>query len=80
MRACYCVYLHVRVCVYMAAMYKAQGDTLLTRSQLRALSYEDLVEVMVDEMRMDADVARRKSDAEMLMHFHDCECVIFFIS
>ena len=61
----------------MAAMYKARGDTLLTRSQLRALSYEDLVEVMVDEMRMDADVARRKSDAEMLMHFHDCECLIF---
>ena len=62
-----------------AMMYKARGDTLLTRSQLRALSYEDLVEVMVDEMRMDADVARRKSDAEMLMHFHDCEYVIFFI-
>ena len=61
----------------MAAIYQALGDTLLTRSQLRALSYEDLVEVMVDEMRMDADVARRKSDAEMLMHFHDCEYVIF---
>ena len=59
--------MYVRVCVHM-----------LTRSQLRALSYEDLVEVMVDEMRMEADVARRKSDAEMLMHFHDCEYVIFF--
>ena len=67
------------MCVYMAAMDKTWGDTLLTRSQLRALSYEDLVEVMVDEMRMDADVARRKSDAEVLMHFHDCEYVIFFI-
>ena len=65
--------------VYMAAMYKAQGNTLLTRSQLRALSYEDLVEVMADEMRMEVDSARRKSDAEMLMHFHDCECVISFI-
>ena len=64
------------VCVYGCHV---QGNTLPIRSQLRALSYEDLVEVMVDEMRMDADVARRKSDAEMLMHFHDCEYVIFFI-
>ena len=63
----------------MVTMYKARGNTLPIRSQLRALSYEDLVEVMVDEMRMDADVARRKSDAEMLMHFHDCEYVISFI-
>ena len=67
-----CVCLCERVCIWLPF-------TRLTRSQLRALSYEDLVEVMVDEMRMDADVARRKSDAEMLMHFHDCEYVIFLI-
>ena len=57
----------------LAAIYQALKDTLLTKSQLRAMGYEELVEVMAEEMRMDLDDARKKSDAEMLMHLHDCE-------
>ena len=61
----------------LAAIYQAVDSTLLTKSQLRAMGYEELVEVMAEEMRMDMDDARKKSDAEMLMHFHDCEYPIY---
>ena len=57
----------------LAAIYQALDSTLLTKSQLRAMGYEELVEVMAEEMRMDLDDATKKSDAEMLMHLHDCE-------
>ena len=57
----------------LAAIYQALDSTLLTKSQLRAMGYEDLVEVMAEEMKMDMDDARKKSDAEMLMHLHDCK-------
>ena len=61
----------------LAAIYQAVDSTLLTKSQLRAMGYEELVEVMAEEMRMDMDDARKKSDAEMLMHFHDCEYPLY---
>ena len=61
----------------LAAIYQALDNTLLTKSQLRVMGYEELVEVMAEEMRMDMDDARKKSDAEMLMHFHDCEYPLY---
>ena len=60
----------------LAAIYQALDGTLLTKSQLRSMAYEELVEVMADEMLMELKEALKKSDAEMLMHFYDCK---FFV-
>ena len=57
----------------LAAIYQALDSTILTKSQLRSMSYEELVEVMADEMGIPINDARKKSDAEMLLHLHDCE-------
>ena len=57
----------------LAAIYQALDSTILTKSQLRSMSYEDLVEVMAVEMGIPINDAGKKSDAEMLMHLHDCE-------
>ena len=63
----------------LAAIYQALDSTILTKSQLRSMSYEELVEVMADEMGIPINDARKKSDAEMLMHLHDCEFFHFFV-
>ena len=63
----------------LAAIYQALDSTILTKSQLRSMSYEELVEVMADEMGIPINDARKKSDAEMLMHLHDCEFSHFFV-
>ena len=57
----------------LAAIYQALDSTILTKSQLRSMSYEELVEVMADEMGIPINDARKKSDAEMLLHLQDCE-------
>ena len=62
----------------LAAIYQALDSTILTKSQLRSMSYEELVEVMADEMGIPINDARKKSDAEMLLHLHDCEFCQFY--
>ena len=62
----------------LAAIYQALDSTLLTKSQLRSMAYEELVEVMADEMLMELKEAMKKSDAEMLMHFYDCKSFCLF--
>jgi hypothetical protein len=57
----------------LAAIYQALEGTVLTKSQLRTLGYEELVEVMAEEILMETKEALKKSDAEVLMHFYDCE-------
>ena len=62
----------------LAAIYQALDSTILTKSQLRSMSYEELVEVMADEMGIPINDAGKKSDAEMLLHLHDCEFFQFY--
>jgi hypothetical protein len=57
----------------LAAIYQALEGSVLTKSQLRTMAYIELVEVMAEEMLMDIKEAGKKSDAEVLMHYHDCE-------
>ena len=64
----------------LGAIYQALDGTLLTKSQLRSMAYEQLVEVMADEMLMELKEALKKSDAEMLMHFHDCKYFLLFFN
>jgi hypothetical protein len=57
----------------LAAIYQALEGTVLTKSQLRTLGYEELVGVMAEEILVETKDALKKSDAEILMHFYDCE-------
>ena len=63
----------------LAAIYQALDSTILTKSQLRSMSYEELVEVMADEMGIPLKDAQKKPDAELLMHLHDCESFFCFL-
>ena len=63
----------------LAAIYQALDSTILTKSQLRSMSYEELVEVMADEMGIPLKDAQKKPDAELLMHLHDCESFVLFL-
>ena len=65
----------------IAAIYQALASTVLTKSQLRVLGYEALIELMADEMIMtDQKKVQEMSDAEILMHFYDCKCFIFCLA
>ena len=57
----------------LAAIHQALEGTLLTKSQLRTLEYEQLVAVMVEEMAMSASALKDTPDEEVLMYFYDCE-------
>ena len=57
----------------LAAIHQALEGTLLTKSQLRTLEYEQLVAIMVEEMAMSASALKDTPDEEVLMYFYDCE-------
>ena len=57
----------------MAALYHAMDDTLMTKSQLRASSYDDMREAITKEMLLSNSATRSWSDADLLRHFYDCE-------
>ena len=57
----------------MAALYQAMDDTLMTKSQLRAASYDDMREAITKEMLMTNSATKTWSDADLLRHFYDCE-------
>ena len=57
----------------MAALYQAMDDTLMTKSQLRAASYDDMREAITKEMLMSNSATKTWSDADLLRHFYDCE-------
>ena len=57
----------------MAALYQAMDDTLMTKSQLRAASYDDMREAITREMLMTNSATKTWSDADLLRHFYDCE-------
>ena len=57
----------------LAAIYQALDGTLLTKSQLRTLEYQQMVAAMVEEMGMSGTALRDTADEEVLMYFYDCE-------
>ena len=59
----------------LAAIHQALEGTLLTKSQLRTLEYQQLVAVMVEEMGMSASALKDTPDEEVLMYFYDCEFI-----
>ena len=57
----------------MAALYQAMDDTLMTKSQLRASSYDDMREAITKEMLLTNSATKSWSDADLLRNFYDCE-------
>ena len=57
----------------MAALYQAMDDTLMTKSQLRASSYDDIREAITKEMLLTNSATKSWSDADLLRNFYDCE-------
>ena len=55
----------------LAALQHGLGQTIASRSQLRTLSYETMREKITEEMEIPS--SPRHSDADLLMHLHDCE-------
>ena len=55
----------------LAALQHALGHTITSRSQLRTLSYETMRERITQEMGIPS--SPRHSDADLLMHLHDCK-------
>ena len=55
----------------LAALQHGLGQTIMSRSQLRTLSYETMRQKITEEIGMPS--SSRHSDADLLMHFHDCE-------
>ena len=60
----------------MAALYQAMDDTLMTKSQLRASSYDDMREAITKEMLLTNSATKSWSDADLLRNFYDCEYLI----
>ena len=57
----------------LAALQHAVGSTIASASELRTMSYDTMRTLMTDEMFLSTKIARDLSDADLLMHFHDCE-------
>ena len=57
----------------LAALQHALGSSLATRSQLRKMSYDVIRLEMSTEMGMSSVKARALTDADLLLHFHDCK-------
>ena len=55
----------------LAALQQGLGQTIATRSQLRTLSYETMRERITREIGIPSNP--RLSDADLLMHLHDCK-------
>jgi hypothetical protein len=57
----------------LAALYQAMIDTVMTKSQLREAGYDDIREKITKEMLMSRSATKSWSDADLLMHYHDCK-------
>ena len=57
----------------LAALYQALGSTIASKSELKTLSYDTMRSLIVAEMSLSTKASRGMSDADLLMHFHDCE-------
>ena len=55
----------------LAALQHGLGHTIASRSQLRTLSYETMRLKITEEMGIPS--SPRHSDADLLMHLHDCK-------
>ena len=56
----------------LTALQHAMGSTIASPSELRTLSYDTMRTLMMDEMLLPTKIARDLTDADLLMHFHDC--------
>ena len=54
-------------------MYSALHSTVMTESELTEVTYEQMRARLVEEMGLQVDTTRRKSDQEILSMYHQCE-------
>ena len=57
----------------LAALYHALGSTIASKSELRTFSYDSMRSLIAEEMSLSTKASREMSDADLLMHLHDCE-------
>ena len=56
----------------MAAVYQALHNTILTKSEIKELSYDDGRFKIAEEMKEDPKAAKKLTDVEVLTAFHGC--------
>ena len=59
----------------IAAIYQALASTVLTKSQLRTLGYQDMLAEVAAEMTVTTKSLGALSDAEILLFFYDCKYI-----
>ena len=62
----------------LAALYQAMDDTVMTKSQLRAATYDDIRTKITKEMMMSSSKTKSWSDSDLLRHFYDCKFFFLF--
>ena len=58
----------------MAAVYQAGHQTILTISQLKQMSYDDVKIKIGEVLGMTADDSKKAKDVELLISFYDGKC------
>ena len=57
----------------MAAVYQALENTILTKSELKKLSYDDAKAAIAKEIEMDSKEAKKIKDAAILAAYFKCK-------
>jgi hypothetical protein len=57
----------------MAAIYQALENTVLTKSELKKLTYDDGRVRIAEEMKQDPKKAKKMTDVQILTDYHKCE-------
>ena len=59
----------------IAAIYQALASTVLTKSQLRTIGYQDMLAEVAAEMTVTTKSLEALSDADILLFFYDCKYI-----
>ena len=59
----------------MAAMYQAARQTILTVSQIKQMSFDDVKALVGESLGYDKPTAKKQKDVEIINEFHSCKFV-----
>ena len=58
----------------LAAVYQAGKDTILSISQLKKMSFDDIKSTLASELGLDPTTVKGTNDMELLESFYTCKC------
>ena len=58
----------------LAAVYQAGKDTILSISQLKKMSFDDVKSTLAKELGLDPTTVKGTNDMELLASFYSCKC------